>query len=92
MPKIVVALLNAAQEFQQLQARDARDTGSRLGFEVEVVFAEGHAVVQIQQLFEHIHAPEEKNDRPRSWSRPLRPRGWTGWPATRRRRGSAGSW
>jgi ABC-type sugar transport system substrate-binding protein len=60
MPKIVVALLNAAQEFQQLQARDARETGSRLGFEVEVVFAEGHAVVQIQQLFQHIHAPEEK--------------------------------
>ncbi len=58
MPKVVVALLNAEQEFQQLQAKDARDTAARLGLETEVSFAEGHAVVQIQQLFKHIHAPE----------------------------------
>jgi ribose transport system substrate-binding protein len=58
MPKVVVALLNAEQEFQQLQAKDARDSGARLKLEVEVAFAEGHAVVQIQQLFKHIHAPE----------------------------------
>lgn len=60
MSKVVVALLNEAQEFQQLQARDARETAARLGLDVEVVFAEGHAVVQIQQLFAAIHAPEEK--------------------------------
>jgi len=58
MPKVVVALLNAEQEFQQLQAKDARDTAARLGLESEVVFADGHAVVQIQQLFKHIHVPE----------------------------------
>jgi ABC-type sugar transport system substrate-binding protein len=58
MPRVVVALLNAEQEFQQVQARDARETGARLGFDVEVVFAAGHAVVQIQQLFKPIHAPE----------------------------------
>jgi ABC-type sugar transport system substrate-binding protein len=58
MPKVVVALLNAEQEFQQLQARDARESGARLKLDVEVTFAEGHAVVQIQQLFKHIHAPE----------------------------------
>jgi ribose transport system substrate-binding protein len=58
MPKVVVALLTAEQEFQQLQARDAREAAARLGLEVEVVFAEGHAVVQIQQLFRHVHAPE----------------------------------
>jgi ribose transport system substrate-binding protein len=62
MPKVVVALLNADQEFQQLQALDARETGARLKLDVEVTFAEGHAVVQIQQLFKHIHAPEA--DRP----------------------------
>ena len=56
--KVVVGLLNAEQEFQQLQATDARDTAARLGLEAEVVFADGHAVVQIQQLFKHIHAPE----------------------------------
>jgi ribose transport system substrate-binding protein len=59
MPRVVVALLSAEQEFQQLQAKDARDAAARLGLEVEVVFADGHAVVQIQQLFKHIHAPEE---------------------------------
>ena len=58
MPKIVVALLNEDQEFQQLQAQDAREVARRLGLELEVHFAQGHAVVQIQQLFKHIHAPE----------------------------------
>jgi ribose transport system substrate-binding protein len=58
MPKVLVALLNEEQEFQQLQAKDARDAAARLGLEAEVVFAEGHAVVQIQQLFRRIHAPE----------------------------------
>jgi ribose transport system substrate-binding protein len=62
MPKGVVALLNADQEFQRLQAKDAREAGARLKLDVEVTFAEGHAVVQIQQLFKHIHAPE--GDRP----------------------------
>jgi ribose transport system substrate-binding protein len=56
--RVVVALLNAEQEFQQVQATDARDTAARLGLEAEVVFADGHAVVQIQQLFRHIHAVE----------------------------------
>jgi ribose transport system substrate-binding protein len=58
MPKVVVALLNAEQEFQRLQAKDARESGAKLKLDVEVAFAEGHAVVQIQQLFKHIHAPE----------------------------------
>jgi len=60
MPKVVVALLTAEQEFQQLQAKDAREAAARLGLEAEVVFADGHAVVQIQQLFRHIHAPEDE--------------------------------
>jgi ABC-type sugar transport system substrate-binding protein len=58
MPRVVVALLTAEQEFQQLQAKDARDAAARLGLDVDVAFAEGHAVVQIQQLFRHIHAAE----------------------------------
>jgi ribose transport system substrate-binding protein len=60
MPRVVVALLTADQDFQQLQARDAQETAARIGLEVEVVFADGHAVVQIQQLFKHIHAPESE--------------------------------
>jgi ribose transport system substrate-binding protein len=58
MAKVVVGLLTEEQEFQQLQAKDARDTGARLGLDVEVLFAGGNGVVQIQQLFRHIHAAE----------------------------------
>ena len=57
MTRVVVALLNAEQEFQQLQAKDALEAARRLKLDVDVSFAEGHAVVQIQQLFKHIHAP-----------------------------------
>src|SRR5262245_51986271 len=41
-----------------MQAADARATASRLGLEVEVVFAQNNAIQQIQQLYKHIHAPE----------------------------------
>jgi ABC-type sugar transport system substrate-binding protein len=60
-PKVVVALLSEDQEFQLMQAEDARAAGNRLGLDTEVVFAEGNPVVQIQQLFRFIHA---RNDRP----------------------------
>jgi len=56
--KVLVSLLSEAQDFQVMQAEDARETGRRLGLDVEVVFAENHAVVQIQQCFQGIHAPE----------------------------------
>ena len=56
--KVLVSLLSEDQDFQVMQAEDARETGRRLGMDVEVVFAESHAVQQIQQLFKAIHAPE----------------------------------
>jgi ABC-type sugar transport system substrate-binding protein len=56
--KILVSLLNSGQEFQQMQAADARTTAARLGLDVEVVFAENNAIQQIQQLYKQIHAPE----------------------------------
>jgi len=60
MAKIVVGLLNDEQDFQKTQAADARAAASRAGLEVEVVFAESNAVVQIQQLFRFVHAPAEE--------------------------------
>jgi ABC-type sugar transport system substrate-binding protein len=60
--KIAVGLLTEEQEFQLMQAEDARATGARLGIEVEVLFAENNAILQIQQLFKFVHAAEE--DRP----------------------------
>jgi ABC-type sugar transport system substrate-binding protein len=56
--RVVVSLLSEEQEFQVMQAAEAREAAARLGLEVEVLFAEGHAVVQIQQLFRFIHVPE----------------------------------
>jgi ABC-type sugar transport system substrate-binding protein len=58
--KVLVALLSEEQDYQVMQAEDARETGARLGLDVEVVFAENHAVVQIQQCFKGIHAPEDE--------------------------------
>jgi ABC-type sugar transport system substrate-binding protein len=56
--KVVVSLLSEDQDFQVMQAADARAVGARLGLDVEVVFAESHPVLQIQQLYKGIHAPE----------------------------------
>ncbi len=56
--KVVVALLSERQEFQLMQAADARECAARAGLEIEVLFAEDNAIQQIHQLFERIHAPE----------------------------------
>ena len=57
---VVVSLLTSAQEFQLMQAADARAAGQRTGLDVEVVFAENNAIQQIQQLYSFIHAPEDR--------------------------------
>jgi ABC-type sugar transport system substrate-binding protein len=58
--KIVVSLLSSVQEFQVMQAADARAAGQRTGLEVEVVFAENNAIQQIHQLYSFIHLPEDQ--------------------------------
>jgi ABC-type sugar transport system substrate-binding protein len=57
---VVVSLLSSAQEFQLMQAADARVAGQRTGLDVELVFCENNAIQQIQQLYSFIHAPEER--------------------------------
>jgi ribose transport system substrate-binding protein len=56
--KVVVALLNEHQEFQRMQAADARAAAARAHLDIDVVFAENNAVLQIHQLFKYVHAPE----------------------------------
>jgi len=56
--RVFVSLLSEEQDFQVMQAADAREVGARLGLEVEVAFADGHAVLQSQQLLKAVHAPE----------------------------------
>jgi ABC-type sugar transport system substrate-binding protein len=60
MRKVIVSMLTEDQEFQQMQATDARATGARLGIEVEVLFADNNAIQQIHQLYGFIHSPEER--------------------------------
>lgn len=60
--RVIVNLYSASQEYQVRQAEDARATAMRLGLDVEVVFSEGNAVLQIQQLFAALRAPV--GDRP----------------------------
>jgi len=60
-PTVVVCLLSEEQEFQVMQAADARAAAGRLDLDLEVVYAEGNPIVQIQQLFRFIHA---RDDRP----------------------------
>ena len=56
--RLVVCLTSAEQEYQTLQGEDAQAACSRLAAEAHVVFADDNAVMQIQQLFRLIHAPE----------------------------------
>lgn len=53
--KIFVSL-PGENEFQILQAQEARQTATRLGLEVEIAHAENHAIEQIQQIFRALHA------------------------------------
>lgn len=57
-PWVLVSLLTEHQEYQALQARDARDVAARGGLEARVVFAESDPTKQIQQITTGISAPE----------------------------------
>jgi ABC-type sugar transport system substrate-binding protein len=56
--RVVVSLTSSEQEYQALQGEDALAAGRRLAANVEVLYAEDNAVVQIHQLFRFVHAPE----------------------------------
>jgi ABC-type sugar transport system substrate-binding protein len=59
-PRIVASFLSRDQEFQVMQAADARVAATRAGFDLEVIYADQNAVLQIHQLFKFIHAPAEE--------------------------------
>lgn len=58
--QILVALLDEGQEYHRLQAAEARAAAARAGLSLDVVFAESNAVLQIHQLFERVHQPEDQ--------------------------------
>jgi ABC-type sugar transport system substrate-binding protein len=54
---LFVSLITERNDFQLYQARDARAAALRTGLDMEQAYADGNAVLQIQQLFRQIHAP-----------------------------------
>jgi ribose transport system substrate-binding protein len=53
--KVIVSLLAKEQEFQTLQASDATVAASRLGIDLEIIFAKNNSRLQIEQLYHYIH-------------------------------------
>jgi ribose transport system substrate-binding protein len=54
--KFLVSLTTRDNDYQQEQATAAQDAAARLGVDVELVYAEGDAVLQSQQLLKAIQA------------------------------------
>jgi ABC-type sugar transport system substrate-binding protein len=61
-PRLVVSLLDEAQEFQRFQADDARRVAAEAGVDAQVMFAENNPILQIQQLYKTMQAGEAKPD------------------------------
>jgi ribose transport system substrate-binding protein len=55
--RIVASFLSKDQEFQRMQAADAQAAAARAGFDIEVLYADQNAILQIHQLFKYVHAP-----------------------------------
>ncbi len=56
--RVIVSLPEKDNEFQVLQAADARASAACVKLDGEIVHAEMSAVLQIQQLFKYVHAAE----------------------------------
>jgi ABC-type sugar transport system substrate-binding protein len=57
--RVLVSLITEDNDFQREQASAAQEVARRLGLEVSVVYAEGDAIVQSQQLLGVIQGPAE---------------------------------
>src|SRR5512147_2665207 len=55
--KVIVSLLTEKQEFQRLQAEDARATAARIGLDVQILWTESNPTAQVQQIYEAVNAP-----------------------------------
>ncbi len=57
-PWVLVSLLSEAQEYQRLQATEARAAAERGGLDVRVLFSDNEPAKQVQQISDAISAPE----------------------------------
>jgi ABC-type sugar transport system substrate-binding protein len=55
--KILVSLVSNENEYQREQSRVANDAAQRLGVDLQVIYADGDAINQGQQILEAIQAP-----------------------------------
>ena len=82
--RVVVSLITRENDYQVEQAAAAEDAARRLGIDVEVLYADGDAIQQSQQILKFVQAERE--------SRPdgiiLEPAGGTGLPQVARARPS----
>jgi ABC-type sugar transport system substrate-binding protein len=78
--RVVVSLITRENDYQVEQAAAAEDAARRLGIDVEVLYADGDAIQQSQQILKFVQAERE--------SRPdgiiLEPAGGTGLPQVAR--------
>ncbi len=56
--RVVVSLLTEGQEYQRLQADDARASAARLGLELELLYADNDPALQLEQLSRPIRLPD----------------------------------
>jgi ABC-type sugar transport system substrate-binding protein len=57
-PRLVVSLLDEAQEFQRFQADDVRRVAAEAGVEARVMFAENNPILQIQQIYKALQGTD----------------------------------
>ena len=55
--KILVSLVSNENEYQREQSRVATEAAQRLGVDVQIIYADGDAITQGQQILETIQAP-----------------------------------
>lgn len=54
--RVLVSCLDENQEYQRMQAEEARRAGARVGLEVDVLYCQGDPVVQMTQIGEAVQA------------------------------------
>jgi ribose transport system substrate-binding protein len=57
--KFVVSLITSDNDFQQEQARIAEETARRLNVDMQILYADGDAITQSQQLLKVVQLPPE---------------------------------
>src|SRR5260370_39139676 len=61
--KFLISLITSDNDFQQEQARAAEETARRMNVDIEIVYADGDAITQSQQLLRGIQLqPEMRPD------------------------------